>query len=292
MEHEYIYWAPKKNFGRGWTCFKSSPDAPPAPDYVGAANATAAGSLEAAKQAAAANRVNQITPYGNLVYTQAPKGTDGKEGAWTATTSLSPEQKALMDMQNKTSIDLGRLQGSATDRVGSMMNSPAPQAYDPNKSTNNASELIMRRMAPQQERDRAALDNQLANQGIMRGSEAYNQAQDQIARQQTDAREQAELQGITLGQSQQAQQFQQEAANRNLPINELNALRTGSQVTNPSFNGGTPQQTVAQGANMLGALQGQSAYQQGLYNSEVATTNSNNGAAAGAAATLAAAYFM
>ena len=45
-------------------------DPPPAPDYAGAANATAAGNLEAAKVAAAANRVNQVTPYGNLTYTQ------------------------------------------------------------------------------------------------------------------------------------------------------------------------------------------------------------------------------
>ena len=36
-------------------------DAPPPPDYVGAAKETAAGNLEAARATAAANRVNQIT---------------------------------------------------------------------------------------------------------------------------------------------------------------------------------------------------------------------------------------
>lgn len=46
--------------------------APPAPDYTGAANATAAGNLEAARAASAANRVNQYTPYGNLIYQQTP----------------------------------------------------------------------------------------------------------------------------------------------------------------------------------------------------------------------------
>ena len=45
-----------------------SSSAPPAPDYAGAAEATAAGNLEAAKYAAEANRVNQITPYGTLTY--------------------------------------------------------------------------------------------------------------------------------------------------------------------------------------------------------------------------------
>jgi hypothetical protein len=48
------------------------PDAPAAPDYTAAAKETAAGNLEAAKVAAAANRVNQVTPYGNLTYTQNP----------------------------------------------------------------------------------------------------------------------------------------------------------------------------------------------------------------------------
>lgn len=331
MEHEFNYWAPKST-GRGWICFKSSPSPPPAPDYVGAAKATATGSLDAAKQAAAANRVNQITPYGNLTYTQAqgtfdqagydaamkaytdqqasaastpgglrtmfnkgglsaPNREDfSKDGAWTANTELSPQQQALMDQQTRTSQGLGNLQDAATGRVASMMGAAPPGTYDPTRSTNNAAELINMRLAPQQKRDRATLDNQLANQGIMRGSEAYDNAQDQIGRQQNDARQQAELQGISLGQGQQAQQYAQESVNRNLPLNELNAIRTGSQVTNPSFNGNTPQQSVAQGANVAGAVQGQSAYNQGIYNADVSTTNSNN--AAGASVAAMAMYMM
>ena len=46
--------------------------APPPPDYTGAAQATAAGNLEAARATAAANRTNQITPYGSLIYTANP----------------------------------------------------------------------------------------------------------------------------------------------------------------------------------------------------------------------------
>ena len=41
---------------------KGSSPPPPAPDYAGAAQATAAGNLEAARANAAANRVNQYTP--------------------------------------------------------------------------------------------------------------------------------------------------------------------------------------------------------------------------------------
>ncbi len=45
---------------------KSAPSAPPPPDYAGAARETAAGNLDAARANIAANRVNQITPYGNV----------------------------------------------------------------------------------------------------------------------------------------------------------------------------------------------------------------------------------
>jgi len=50
--------------------------APAAPDYTAAANATAAGNLETAKYTTAANRINQYTPYGSLVYSQAPSNVD------------------------------------------------------------------------------------------------------------------------------------------------------------------------------------------------------------------------
>lgn len=48
--------------------------APPAPDYAAAAKATAAGDLEAAKYAVAANRINQFTPYGSLTYQKGRPG--------------------------------------------------------------------------------------------------------------------------------------------------------------------------------------------------------------------------
>jgi len=48
--------------------FDSAPSPPPAPDYTGAAEATAAGNLEAVKYQTEANRINQVTPWANLSY--------------------------------------------------------------------------------------------------------------------------------------------------------------------------------------------------------------------------------
>lgn len=250
-------------------------DTPPPPDYAGAAKETAEGNLKAAQQATQANRVDTYTPYGNLTYTQNPNDPN----RWSSTVALSDTGQQLLDQQNKTSIGLGNLQDAATARVGNTLGAPIPDAYDPTKATNNAADLINARLLPQQQRDQADLDNQLAQQGIMPGSEAYQRAQDQMGRTQNDARQQAQLQGITLGQNQQGQQYAQEVANRNMPMNELNAIRTGAQVTNPTFQQ-APQQATTSGPDMMAAATGQNQYNMGLYNSQVGQQNALLGAAA------------
>ena len=84
--------------GGGFLGLGPAPSAPAAPDYTGAANATAAGNLAAAQAATAANRVNQVTPYGNLDYSQS--GTDAQGNpTWTATTSLSDVGQQLLNNQ-------------------------------------------------------------------------------------------------------------------------------------------------------------------------------------------------
>jgi len=57
--------------------YNGKSDAPPAPDYAAAAQQTAAGNLETAKYTTEANRVNQITPYGNLTYNKLPTFNQG-----------------------------------------------------------------------------------------------------------------------------------------------------------------------------------------------------------------------
>jgi hypothetical protein len=49
---------------------------PPPPDYAAAARETAAGNKEAAQFAVNANRINQVTPYGSLTYSRAPRAFD------------------------------------------------------------------------------------------------------------------------------------------------------------------------------------------------------------------------
>jgi len=243
--------------------------APAKPDYTGAAEATAAGNIKAARVATKANRVNWDTPYGSLSYSQDPTDQD----LWNANVQLDPAQQKLLEQQNATSQNLANLQDSATARVASALGQDYSSAYDPTANTNQATELLMARLAPQYARKQESLESQLANQGLQRGSEAYQNAMTDLGQQENDAYNQAALQGINLGMSQQSQQYNQETANRNAPLNELSAIRTGSQVTNPTF-GSSAQQATTQGANYLGAAQSQGQSDTAAYNANVGSQNS------------------
>lgn len=372
-------------------------DAPPPPDYAAAARETAAGNLKAAEAAVAANRANQVNPYGTLTWTQTT-GPDGKP-QWTQTTALSETGQRLFDQQNKTSLGLAGLQDTGVSRVAAQQQAgwndaalnkagsaldykannleqrlnldagkservnvannalmydpsklgPLGTVYDPTKDTNTATQAILARVNPQLERRRAATENQLANQGITRGSEAWQNAMTDLGQQENDAFTQAGLQGINLGMQQQGLTYGQTNTNRgiqsqdqqirfgqdfgirgqdiqqagmnqqasladaarnlqaqiaerqmklaaqqqdfnqnnaaraaglqeqnyfaNRDLNQLNALRSGSQVTNPTFGSYAQQQTTS-GPDML------SAANMG-YQGQVAQNNANNAATFG-----------
>ncbi|MCZ4330779.1 tail fiber domain-containing protein [Castellaniella denitrificans] len=222
----------------------------------------------------------------------APNASDFWSGGdnWTQTIKLSPEMQALLDQQNKLQMGLFDAQNSAAGRVNETMgqgfdmsNLPsAGRVYDPNLATNNAADLIMQRMNPDLDRQQEALRAQLAQQGITQGSQAYNNAMGQFGQQRNDALTQAQLQGIGLGMQQQGMQFnqsqqgrqqalQEQAWARSLPLNELNALRTGNQVSMPQFPGFAQQATTG-GADMLGAANAGYQAQLGAYNADQAAS--------------------
>ena len=80
------------------------------------------------------------------------------------------------------------------------------------------------------------------------------------------------MQGINLGQSQQAQNYSQQMTNRNQPLNELNALQNGSQVTNPTFSTApTASSQVQAGQN------GYNAGMQATNSANASNANTSNG---------------
>jgi hypothetical protein len=165
--------------------------------FVQAAQANAQGNIAGALQATAANRINQQTPYGSLSYQQT--GTDAQGNPiWSANQQLSPE------LQQLTQSSLAGLQASQANPM---------YGINPGDTYSNA---IMQRLAPQQSQAREALDAQLANQGIMPGSEAYNRAKVLQGQTQNDALTSAIVGGMQTGLQAQGLQNTTAANIRNL----------------------------------------------------------------------------
>ena len=258
-----------------------SPSPPPAPDYTGAATATAAGNVQAAQQAQQANMVNQYTPYGNLIYSQDPTSRfSSGNPSYSSNIDLSPTGAALLGQQNNVSLGLGNLTQGALGQVGNTMSKPMDQS-SVQATADQAYKNYTSRLDPQWQHNQDMTESQLVNQGLRPGTEAYDNAMRDFNNAKNDAYTQANTAAIgTMPQT-----YQLASAQYNQPLNTLNALRTGSQVTNPSFSNSTPQQQTTSGANLLGATQAQGQYDQGLYNQQVATQNNQNSGLMSAAGT-------
>jgi hypothetical protein len=264
--------------GGGFLGLGPAPSAPAAPDYRAAAQETAQGNLDAARVATAANRVNQVTPYGNLDYTQS--GTDPYGNpTWTATTSLSPVGQQLLNNQNATSLGLGSTINSALGRVQSTMG----QDFNPNLPSTGMNpgqsyqDAYMQRLAPQLEQSRDSTAANLANQGVVPGTQAYENAMRQQSMRENDLLLGATTQGFGVGQQANQQAYNQAMTNYNMPLNTLSALRSGSQVQNPTFVNSAQQATTG-GADILGATQMGYNAQMGDFNAkQAAQQNLNSG---------------
>lgn len=255
-----------------------APSAPAAPDYTGAAQATAQSNLDAARVATAANRVNQVTPYGNLNYSITGQDPYGNP-TWTATTSLSEVGQQLLNNQNNASLGLGQTINAALGRTQEMMG----QGFDPNLPSTGFNpgqsyqDAYMQRLAPQLEQSRESTQAQLANQGIAPGTQAYDNAMRQQSMRENDLLLGATIQGFGVGQQANQQAFNQEMTKYNMPLNTLSALRSGSQVQNPTFVN-SAQQATTSGAVILGATQMGYNAQMGDFNAkQAAQQNFNSG---------------
>jgi hypothetical protein len=272
--------------------FGDPPSPPPAPDYTGAAQATAAGNLDAARAAAAANRVNQVTPYGNLNYAVTGSDPYGNP-TWTATTSLNDVGQQLLNNQNQASLGLGTTINSALGRTQQTMG----QGFNPNlpqvgiNAGQNYQDAAMQRLQPQISQQRELLANQLSNSGIPVGSEAYNRAQLNQAQKENDLYAANTTQGFNTGLAANQNAFNQELTKYNMPLNTLSALRTGAQVQNPTFVN-APQQATTAGPDLLGAATATGNYNLGTYNANQAAQSNMTSGLLGLGGTLGGAGIM
>jgi hypothetical protein len=229
--------------GGGFLGLGPAPSAPAAPNYAAAAQETAQGNLDAARAATAANRVNQVTPYGNLDYSITGSDPYGNP-TWTARTSLSDTGQQLLNNQNAASLGLGSAITSQLGQVQDVMgrgfnpNTPAIQYggqaptlgqvgqagqaqgmgnaptlqtgldFQGMEGWDKATALINQRLQPQIQQSEERLQAQLANQGIVAGTEAYNRAMQQQGQKTNDLLTQAQLAGQNVQQNMFGQALQ------------------------------------------------------------------------------------
>lgn len=237
---------------------------PSPPDPWTTAQAQSQWNNTTAQTQQALNMVDQVNPWGNVNYTQNGTqtiiGADGKPiqvPKYTQTTTLTPEQQAIF-AQSQTAQ--GNLAGLAADQSATMRDYlSTPFQFTNQDAANWAYDLGAQRLDPRFERERSSLDAQLVNRGIRPGTAAYDAEMSRFDQGKNDAYNQLMLTG-------RQQAFGENLATRNQPINEISALLSGSQVSNPAqMSGPTPQTGVA-GVDYTGLVNQQ--YQAKLQNSQ------------------------
>lgn len=208
-----------------------SPNPPSSPDPYAVAGAQTQENQQASMWDIAHNRINQFNPFGSLTY-----DANGNQ-----TMNLGPLGQNLMDQAQK---------GFA---------SPLP---DFNQSLANSFNIQKSMLDPVWDRNQNQLEAKLANQGVVQGSEAWDNAMKDFNMNKDYAYQNAQDHSIS-----QAGDIQGLATQlRNLPMQELLAVQ-------PNFNGYYTSSTNPAniGQYMYNNYQGQ----QDAYNQQVGMRNAN-----------------
>ena len=219
-----------------------TPKPAPAPDPA----ATAAAQSSANKATAVAqyglNATNQNTPTGSLSYRQIGTWDDGTP-RFEATTSLNPTEQNIFNTNEATKQNIANIGRDQSATVGRLLGTP----FDLSKATNDKVLGFQHEfLDPQWDRQQQNLEAQNIAKGIRPGSEAYTLANRDFSDQRQRAYDQAYLDTYKTGTA-------NALAERNQPINEITALMSGSQVSNPAF-ANTPSPGVAP-TDVIGATQ-------------------------------------
>lgn len=187
------------------------------PDYAGIAQRQAQANQQSVNAQTAANRPNQSNPFSTRTWTQGPNGQ------WLDSTTLngplgdlntSLQQQAAQAMSQPFSLsDLPALTDGATARQ---------QAIDA------AYGDATKRLDPQFQRQEGELRNRLLGQGLVEGSEAYNNAMSQFGAQRNDAYNSALNSAIGQGTAAGQALFNQSMSTRQNALAE--ALRQRGQA--------------------------------------------------------------
>jgi len=212
---------------------KSEPPAPPDPKETSSAQTGT--NIGTAVANNTMQLVDQYTPYGSLTYSKSgtEKYTDPYTGKsydvprYTSTQTLSKAQQGILNENNATQFNMASL---ANERSGFLKDYLKDSEGLTDTIDAKLYDIGRQRLDPRFAQQRDELQTRLANQGITSGSEAYNREVASLGQNENDAYNQLMLSG--RGQA---------LSEVNNPINQITALLSGSQVTNPNVQMAQPQ---------------------------------------------------
>jgi hypothetical protein len=238
------------------------------------------------------------TPYGTSLVSY-----DGDTP--TIRQTLTPQAQQTLEAEQRVQTGLANLGEKGTQMASSVLDKPfafGGPAVQTSLDTSNIAkmpvnagttgqEAIMSRLEPSLARARTSAETNLVNQGLRPGTEAYDNAIRSLGEQETDQRTQAVLQGINLdtaanaqgynqalqgsqfGNTAQQQALAQAIQQRQMPLNEITALMSGSQIQNPQFSSYQGQNVAPTPIANATAQEGQ--FAQNAYNQQMASANAN-----------------
>lgn len=229
------------------------PKAPKAPDPKETAAAQAAANRSTAITQQNLNMVNQYNPWGSVVYDQTGtrKHFDEMSGKWvetptyTQTTNLSPEQQAIFDQSQAAELNLAGLASEQSAKLKEYLGTPFE--FTNRDAETWAYDLASPRILQQQAQNEEQIRSVLANKGLREGSAAWNSEMQRMTNANSDQLNQLALTG-------RSQAFSEALAQRNQPINEITALLSGSQVSNPAQMGAPSPQANVGGVDYTGLV--------------------------------------
>lgn len=144
-------------------------------------------------------------------------------------TTLSPQQQAIKDQQDRAKLNLATLGSDLSGTLGDQLRGNFRLGNEETEA--RLMDLGMRRLRPEFDRRDEDMRTRLANQGIKAGSMAYDREMQNLGMQENDAINQL----LLAGRGQAAQELLTEDNQR---INQISALLGGGQVSMPNFMSG------------------------------------------------------
>lgn len=225
---------------------------PKAPDPYQTAAAQGGMNMDTAITQQLLNGGTQVNPWGTVATDVTGNNTfvdsQGKTitvPKFTQTTTLSPEQQAIF---NQSQAAEGNLAGIANEQSAFLKDYLSkPFEFNNQDAEQWAFDLASPRIRQSQMQAEDTLRSTLANKGIREGSPAWIAEMSRMTNANTDQMNQLALTG-------RGQAFAEAMAARNQPINEITALLSGSQVSNPAQMSGAMPQTGVAGVDYTGLV--------------------------------------